>query len=566
MEATYCGKEAMLMKTGIMRSVTFKLVASILSIVIPIILLLISNTIQSRNVLLEQIENTHANMLRSYIAQIDSQLSDAMAYTVNLALLDNAPQTLALNTDPALVEYAKIGLLDELNKKAASTNLIDGFFTQIVERDGHITYLVATNSSARTADRDIIKAYVSQNAGEIDPFLFSGDMQWQLYQHDDTYYLIQMAVDGNGVCAGSYVNLMLLQARFLNEGTHSQLSIIPNEALAATQSTQGERLITLESDMAPFALMVSIQEQEIMNALPFMQKYTQLVSVFLLLMIPLLFLLVQKIVGIPLARLNRAMMRVHDGDLDYRIALRNTSTEIYNVNRTLNHMLDQVQQLKIDIYEEELKSQRAQLRNLQLQVRPHFLINSLNMVYNAVKAKEYDLAQKLLLYSVDYFRYMVKIDEDFVPLHDELAHVKTYMEIQSIRYEGMFSYDIHVDQMVEDMLVPPLVVQTFVENSVKYAMRLTETAKLRIEVQSFEVDYDPYARITISDTGPGYPQQVIDNMESTRMPTDDTNTHIGIANVRRRLDILFDGKAMMKLSNHHGALTELTMPALFAEE
>jgi two-component system sensor histidine kinase YesM len=161
---------------------------------------------------------------------------------------------------------------------------------------------------------------------------------------------------------------------------------------------------------------------------------------------------------------------------------------------------------------------------------------------------------------------MVKVDEDLVPLHDELAHVSAYIEIQAIRYAGRFTSSVETDGMADDMLVPPLIVQTFVENAMKYAIRLTENVHIAVSVASFEIDFEPYARINIRDNGAGYPAELLPVLNSGGALPANGGRRLGIRNVQRRLQIIFGKSASCKFENDNGAVSCITLPVRFANE
>ncbi len=497
-------------------SLSFKLAASIYAILIPITILLIYNNYQSRRILMQQVEGTQENLLRAYIAQVDAQLSNSMSFSRGVAVSDTNALLAAFSQDEASIQYARIRLQKTLTDKAQANNLIDGYFVRLNDRRGNLTFLAAANSNVDAGDRARVQAYMEEYAAGMSGDPNRDDTQWQAQTLDGIGYLVQMVKYEDAIVAGSYVNLDRLQRRLAGVGVLTGLSCLAADAVDGRREALdgGEQLIAQHSDTAPYAIVEVVRQESILERLPFMQRYTQVATLFMLLTIPLLFMLVYRIVTRPLQRLMAAMREIQKGNLDYRIKPGRASSEIRVVNECFNSMIEQVQSLKIGIYEEELRAQRAQLRNLQLQIRPHFLINALNMLYNAVESEDLALARQLILHSVDYFRYMVKVDEDLVSLQEEIAHVDAYLEIQSIRYSSRFSYTIQVDRLVEDMLVPPLLVQSFVENSMKYAIRLTEDVRIDIRVEAYEVDYQPFGRITIADTGPGYPAELLDSLNS----------------------------------------------------
>lgn len=552
---------------NIFQSLSVRLIGSMFIIIIPIITVLIFNNFASRNTLLSQIEDTHSNMLRSYLAQVDNQLKNAMTFSVSHAIYENDPMLMAYSSDEAAAQYARIRLQSTLDERILSDSFIDGYFAQIIMADGYTAQLFATNSASDSKDRVRIKGYLSENAALMDAPPFSSEWQWQTVALEGTHYLFQAAAYRGDILIGSYVNLGHLQRWFSAYEPESTLLCQPADMLDALLAgrTAQERPIYQASETAPFFMAEIMNEEELLNALPFMQKYTIFVTVFLLLTLPLVLIVINQLITKPLLYMIGVMRRIQAGDLTSRIKQVSTSSEIRAVNTSFNCMIDQVEHLKIGIYEEQLKAQHAQLKTLQMQIRPHFLINALNMIYNAIQSKDTDTAKRLLLHSVDFFRYMVKVDADFVPLQEEIAHVHTYLEIQSIRYQEKFTYAMETDPMIADLLIPPLMLQTFAENFMKYVIGYAPTVHLRITVESFEVDFMPYARVRIADTGPGYPADQLALLNSGQAVIDRNGEHIGIVNLLLRLTFFYCGKATWHFANDGGAVAEFTFPATFPE-
>lgn len=113
-----------------------------------------------------------------------------------------------------------------------------------------------------------------------------------------------------------------------------------------------------------------------------------------------------------------------------------------------------------------------------------------------------------------------------------------------------------VDESALDYPVPKLLVQTFVENSIKYAGRENEI--LRIQICSEDISESQY-RILISDNGTGYPDDVLIAADTGHFPD---NGHIGIRNLTDRLNLLYGNRARIHLENMEegGARTELVLP------
>ncbi len=543
-------------------SIALKLFALILVTLVPMTGVLIYINAQAKNTLLEQVENAHQNMLSTFMSQVDNQLNMARAYTFQLVYYENDPSTIALSTEEAQISYAKLRLADDMKEKLLSNNFIDAFFARICEADDYIGYITSHNSKYSTIKQMDIKDFVETLDND------HPQSQWQLCDINGESYLFETIGSSNSIRSGAMVSLSNLLLNFNTAGyANSSFVFISNDDIDSYKSSLSENLqmVTYSSSAADFSIVETFSRTAILESLPFMQKYTMLVSILLIIIVIVFNLLVYRLVIAPLFRLMNSMRRIQDGDLDYRIPDKDGSTEIRLINSTFNQMVGEVQHLKINIYEEQIKAQKSQLRNLQLQIKPHFLINSLNMVYNLIETQKLTLAQRLIQSSIDYFRYMVRVDEDLVPLNEEIDHIRAYLDIQSIRYKGRFTYIIDIDPMINDMLVPPVMIQGFVENSIKYGISTNQTLHIHISISSFEENDYPYTRIVISDNGGGYPSEDIERLNTGHRIHRTDGAHIGIYNITQRLRLLFGDLARWRFYNNDGAVSEIVLPATFLE-
>src|SRR5690606_6802536 len=97
---------------------------------------------------------------------------------------------------------------------------------------------------------------------------------------------------------------------------------------------------------------------------------------------------------LPIQRIINSMKKIQGDNLHIRIEPYPTSFEFQMVNDTFNHMMEQIEDLKIDVYEEQLGKQREELQRLQLQMNPHFYLNSLNMLYSLARVNKNELVQE----------------------------------------------------------------------------------------------------------------------------------------------------------------------------
>jgi two-component system sensor histidine kinase YesM len=219
--------------------------------------------------------------------------------------------------------------------------------------------------------------------------------------------------------------------------------------------------------------------------------------------------------------------------------------------------------LKINVYEEKLNKQKAQLQHLQLQVQPHFFLNSLNIIYSLAQTQNYKLIQEMTLSLVQYFRYMFRSNLSFVTLKEELQHVRNYMRIQELRFPNSLYCEINADEAVIDCEIPPLIIQSFAENTVKYAVTMDELINLWINVEQYSYENNKYLKISIRDTGKGFAEEILKELQKGNRIFDENGEHIGAWNVRKRINLLYSGHGEISFSNGTGpigAIVEILLP------
>jgi sensor histidine kinase YesM len=137
------------------------------------------------------------------------------------------------------------------------------------------------------------------------------------------------------------------------------------------------------------------------------------------------------------------------------------------------------------------------------------------------------------------------------------------MDMQKLCKPDAFTFSAIVEENVEDCKILPLVIQTFAENAVKHGLAAARCIEITIYITSMELAGEEFLYIVISDTGNGFPQQILELIETDRPIIYDGCEHIGIRNTLQRIRMAYGEKADIKLSNmreNYGAVVEITLP------
>ena len=244
--------------------------------------------------------------------------------------------------------------------------------------------------------------------------------------------------------------------------------------------------------------------------------------------------LLDKRVILPLYRLDLGMKEIEKENLTFRIEStdRNETTDFQYIYQAFNRMAEEVQLSR----EKDKKMYQAELDNLRLQVNPHMLLNSFNMIYSLAQTKNYEYIQRYSLLLVDYFRYVLRENSSLVILKKEMDFVVNYVEIQKIRFPNTFSFVYRVDEDVMTAYVPPLLIQNFVENSMKYGLIPGKNIEILINIRKKE----DRMLISVTDTGRGMTEDVLKKVNNGEIYLDKMGKkHIGIWNCRRRMEVFY---------------------------
>lgn len=240
--------------------------------------------------------------------------------------------------------------------------------------------------------------------------------------------------------------------------------------------------------------------------------------------------------------------------------------ELEQANLQFKNLMRQIKKLKIDIYEKELEKQKTFMNYLQLQIRPHFFLNCLNTIYSMAQTQLYEEIMEMSMITSNYFRYIFQNPQDFVLLQEELKHIEDYMKIQKLRYGNGFDYEIFAEKGTEQVRILPILIQTFIENSVKHAVASDEPITVKTDIHWSSSPENPHKniQIQISDTGSGFPEDVLYELNHAQSLEPVNGHRIGITNAIKRLNLFYEkDTAAITFSNlpQKGACVTILLPA-----
>ena len=230
--------------------------------------------------------------------------------------------------------------------------------------------------------------------------------------------------------------------------------------------------------------------------------------------------------------------RAETGDLSVSEKISGTD-EIAVLDQQFNRMLGKLDQLIKTSYVQKLENKEAQLKNLQLQINPHFLYNTLETISSIAAVKQVFVVCDICGKLGEIFRYSLGKDYgELVPLEQEMTHIKNYMFIQKIRYGDRLQVFYNIDVDAAHVHIPRFILQPIVENAISHGLsNLTSVGTL--EVSAFEKKDRLY--IEIEDDGEGMVREKVAEITrfiNTAKPVEGKK-NIGIRNVNQRIKLAY---------------------------
>lgn len=262
----------------------------------------------------------------------------------------------------------------------------------------------------------------------------------------------------------------------------------------------------------------------------------------------------------PIHSLAKTMETVDPNDLK-TIPVSNSHDEISILEETYNGMITKINDLVITQYQADIAVRDARLHALQLQINPHFVNNTLQMIGTLAAERDMmDIYDLICAFSRTFY-YCLKYKGDIVLLEDELDYLKDYIMIQEHRFPDKFRFETEIDERTVRLEIPKMVIQPLVENAFTHSFgNMHEKWFIRIR----SVYYGSYYTIVVEDNGCGMTEKTLQELyrqldENNAVSSYQTRTHIGIQNVDMRIKLLYGMKYGLKIESELSKGTKITL-------
>ncbi|WP_339220357.1 histidine kinase [Paenibacillus sp. FSL H8-0332] len=264
-----------------------------------------------------------------------------------------------------------------------------------------------------------------------------------------------------------------------------------------------------------------------------------------------------------LLRLSRQLNQVALGNLNVVSHIDGTD-EIGQLSRQFNYMVASINQLIKQVIESneknstlEIAQREIKLKMMASQIHPHFLFNALESIrMNAHLRGEKEIANIVRLLG-KLMRKNLEVGRERAPIKEEIEMIRSYLEIQKFRYEDRLEYKITFDPAAAEVMIPPLIIQPLVENSVVHGLENKEgTVHVSIAITLTE---NQEIEVIVMDDGIGMKEgRLSEIMEVITKAEEEEQGRIGLRNVQQRLTLYYGAEHGLSISSREGEGTRIT--------
>lgn len=538
-------------------TISFSISRGIMVFLIPINLLLLLYSVLSWSFLRQQTIENYADTLDTKTQQVENALES----------LENWVQSIFFSAEkfPLLIfsqdDTTRYLTAQEINQQARIYLELYPYETTFFIRCGDEMRIPAVSTFSNTANNSEVTRYI-RGIGAVAEQQKMGE--YFLQKLGDRWYLA-ICLKQRDVYAGVLVDTAdLLDSLDLSGSilTSYHLEDRDGAILAVSGSAaKNDTLLRSELFCAPVAFGAAISGNLLLGRFRFLTNLSFILLFLAIVSLVIYIVYTKHQVGGPLKKLQDTIKKIEAGDLEQKIDVTGEKDEISQVYQTFNSFIDDIVHLKLVTYEEKLAHQQTELQYLRLQLRPHFFLNSMKRLYALAQQGQIDDVQEYILCLSTHYRFLIYDTTNTITLQEEMRHVQNYIQLQRIGYHLTIDCQVTMDVNPTLIQVPPLVVQSFIENSIKHAVRPGQPLLLTVQATLLtDEEMGTALNIVCTDNGPGFPREVIEAIGGSN--EEFAQKHVGFNNLRHRLALIYEKESFLYVYNQPdgGAVVDILIP------
>ncbi len=265
----------------------------------------------------------------------------------------------------------------------------------------------------------------------------------------------------------------------------------------------------------------------------------------------------------PLRKLNVVTKQVAKGNLLVRSDVK-TGDEVGVLSDSLNTMIDKINELLEQVTKEQVRLRKAEFELLQSQINPHFLYNTLDAIIWLAESGEQKRVVSMVRNLSEFFRTSLNQGKDIISVKEELQHVRSYLEIQRVRYQDILNFEISVPEELGKYYIPKITIQPLVENALYHGIK-NKRGFGKIEIRGYRKE-NCFA-IEIEDNGIGISTERLEQVrEGIQQKVLMGKDMYGLYNVNERIRLNFGEQYGISVQSTYGEGTIVRVFLPFQEE
>ena len=291
-------------------------------------------------------------------------------------------------------------------------------------------------------------------------------------------------------------------------------------------------------------------------------QYVIIASLVVIIFIVVMSYLIPRSITKPIRELCDVTDQVSKGDLSVRSKVE-SGAEVGVLSDSMNTMIDKINVLINQVTLEQNSLREAELELLQAQINPHFLYNTLDTIVWLAEGNNEEAVVGMVKSLSEFFRTALSKGRDLISIEEEINHVRSYLEIQQVRYQDILEYSIEIPDEIKYCVIPKLSVQPIVENALYHGVK-NKRGGGRISVIG-EMKYDCY-EIHVKDNGIGMEPERLKKVRNRLAANvagaeEEIGSHsmFGMYNVNERIRLKFGPMYGISIDSAYGEGTEVTM-------
>lgn len=432
------------------------------------------------------------------------------------------------------------------------------------QNETHMTFLLETDSTdyfinvsnlyIPYEDYLLLKSNLKSLRSDI------SDRKWKNVTTKNSEYLVKSVhYEGKIIYAVISSEDILKPLKKLNIGNNGKLSLKePNNIPSSNYLIHAQN----EKTHLPFDIYVLVDYAEVFRNITLLEVFLSAVPIIITILSIIIILYIRQWMIKPITRLTERLSQFGDSIPPSEFFISEGILEIDKANDKLNKVIFDMQELKIREYHSQLELKKIELNYLKNQIRPHFYLNMLSMIHSMLQTKNYKEIEELTILTSNYLRHLFMANQDFSELKDEVQHIKDYLEIQRIRYGNSIYFSLDYNSDLQNTLVPSLLLQTFIENTIKHGFSFQDLFKILLSIKKVKTEDSDYIQICIEDNGPGFSEEILSKLNQKQSLITEDGHHIGITNTIERLNLLYPNDYSIAFENNEegGAKILLLIP------